>query len=167
MPDAAALARLAWKYRALGELRRARARGEAVPPRETFKALAREFPGCLRELDTLPLEEIDARAAALGGAAEGGPAAPWMEWLAGYHALLRAALRIKARARGDLDDARAEALGRDASAFAGVEVDATFVREVASPPDGRVVGVVFSRLERLHGGEAAAMKRALFPGRAR
>ena len=167
MLDAAALARLAWKYDALGELRRARARGEPVPAREVFKALAREFPGCLRELDTLPLDEIDARAAALARAAAGGPTEPWMEWLAGYHALLRAALRIKPRVVGDLDDARAEKLASDASGFAGVEVDAAFVRAVASPPGGRVVGVVFSRLERLHGCPAATMKRALFPGRAR
>jgi hypothetical protein len=167
MPDAAALARLAWKYRELGDLRRARARGEAVPPPHVFKALAREFPGCLRELDTLALDEVDARARALAAAAEGGPTAPWMEWLGGYHALLRAALRIKPRAGAGLSDARAEALARDASAFAGVEVDAAFVRAVAAPPGGRVVGVVFARLSRLHGCPVAEMKAALFPARPR
>jgi hypothetical protein len=167
MPDAAALARLAWKYRTLGELRRARDRGEPVPPAPVFKELAREFPGCLRELDTLPLDELDARAGALAAAAAGGPVEPWMEWLAGYHALLRAALRIKPRAGARLDDARAEALARDASAVAGVEVDAAFAREVAAPPGGRVVGVVLARLERSHGRPAATIKAALFPSRPR
>ena len=167
MPEAAALARLAWKYDALAELRRARARGEPVPPPAIFKALAGEFPGCLRELDTMTLEQIDARARDLGRAAAGGASEPWMEWLVGYHALLRAALRIKPRVRAGLDDARAVKLARDASAWAGIEVDAAFVREVADPPGGRVVSVVLARLERLHGRPAAVIKGALFPGLAR
>jgi predicted nucleic acid-binding protein len=94
------LAALAEKYATLGELRRARARGEPPPAKETFQALAARFPGCLRELDTLPLGTIDARRDALSRAAEGGTIAPWMEWIAGYHAGLRARLAEKARGGG-------------------------------------------------------------------
>jgi hypothetical protein len=163
--DAARLARLAYKYERLGELRRARADGEPVPEVAVFKALAREFPGCLAELDTLPLETIDERARALGRAAGGGPAEPWMTWIADYHALFRAALRVKPRLRrGEaLDDARAEALGRDAAAHAGLPVDAVFVRAVAAPAGGRIGAVVFAWLERAHGRPAAVIKRAIFP----
>ncbi len=162
------LGRLAGKYQALGDLRRARARGEAVPPPAVFRALARDFPGALNELDTLPLDAIDARAASLGVAAAGGPVEPWMDWLSGYHALLRAALAIKPRVRRGpaLDGARAERLAREASASAGIAVDGAFVLAVADPPGGRLVPLVLARLAELHGCPAATIKRALFtPGR--
>jgi hypothetical protein len=168
MPEAPPeeLARLARKYEALAALRRAREGGASPPEAAVFKALARAFPGCLNELDTLPLDVIDARAAALAAAAAGGPTEPWMTWLSGYHALMRAALRIKPRvARGQaLDDARASALASDAAAHAGVDVDAAFVRAVAHPPGGRLVAVVFARLAVTHGSAAATIKRTLFPG---
>jgi hypothetical protein len=161
------LGRLARKYETLAALRRARARGEPVPPPSIFKALAREFPGCLNELDTLPLDTLDARAAALALAAAGGPVEPWMEWLSGYHALLRAALALKPRvAPVPLDDARAERLAREASAALGegaAAIDAAFVRAVADPPRGRLVALVFARLEEMHGCPATAIKRAIFP----
>lgn len=164
-PSAGDLGLLARKYETLGALRRARARGEPVPDAAVFRSLAREFPGCLNELDTLPLEDIDARAAALGRAAAGGAVEPWMAWLNGYHALLRAALALKPRvARGPaLDDARAERLAREASADAGAPVDAAFVRAVADPPGGRLVALVFARLEQMHRCPAATIKRTLFP----
>jgi hypothetical protein len=159
------LRRLAEKYWTLAHLRRDRALGGRPPEAAVFKALAAEFPGCLHELDTLPLATIDARAEALARAAEGGPADPWMAWMAGYHALFRAALRVRSRTlrARDPDDARAEELARDASAHAGVAVDAAFVRAVARPPGGRLAAVVFARLEATAGVPAAEIKRALFP----
>jgi hypothetical protein len=159
------LARLAYKYQRLGALRRARAAGEPVPEPAVFKALAREFPGALNELDTLPIEDIDARALALARAAEGGPAEPWMAWLAAYHALFRAALRLKPRVeRGEgIDGDRADRLAREASEAAGAEVDAAFVLAVAAPPGGRLNAAVFAALERRFGLPGAEIKRALFP----
>ena len=173
-PSSAELLRLAAKYQALGELRRERARGAALPERAVFKALAREFPGCLKELDTLPLEEIDARAAALAEAAQGGPILDWMAWLAGYHALLRAALRIRIRSTRPtrstrstqsrtVDEARATILAEDAAAHSGAAIDPAFVHAVMRPPGGRINPVVFARLAHLHGATAATIKRALFP----
>ncbi len=158
------LGRLAGKYETIAALRRDRERGAPVPPASIFKALAREFPGSLNELDTLPLDAVDARAAALRRAAEGGIVEPWMAWLSGYHALLRAALALKLRvAAGPLDEARAERLAREVSALTGVAVDADMVRGVADPPRGRLVALVLARLERLHGCPAETIKRALFP----
>jgi hypothetical protein len=162
----AELLRLARKYETLAALRRARARGEPVPPASVFKALAHAFPGCLNELDTLPLETLDARAAALAGAAAGGPAEPWMAWLSGYHALLRAALAIKprvARRAPPLDDARAERLSQEASELSGVAISPDFVRGVANPPEGRLVALVYAELARRHGSPAATVRLALFP----
>jgi hypothetical protein len=164
---AEALAGLLGKYETLAELRRARARGEPVPERSVFKALADAFPGALHELDTLPLALIDARIEALRAAASGGPEEPWMAWMLGYHALMRAALRVKIRLsrRRDLDDQRARALAEDASAHAGVTVDEAFVRAVASPPDGRIARVVYAQLEVRFGEDRAAIRTALFPRR--
>lgn len=165
MIDAERLGALAGKYEELGRLRAARAAGEPPPAAPVFKELARAFPGCLAELDTLPAETIAARAAALRDAAAGGRVEPWMEWLADHHARMRAALWIKPRVArgGPIDDARAEALARDAAAVAGVLVDAAFVRAVAAPPQGRLVTLVLAELERRHGRPAADIKRAIFP----
>jgi hypothetical protein len=90
-----------------------------------------------------------------------------MAWMLGYHALMRAALRIKIRLsrRRDLDDERARALAEDASSFAGVSVDEAFVRAVAQPPEGRIARVVYARLELASGAPREAIRAALFPRR--
>jgi hypothetical protein len=159
------LDRLAHKYETLAALRRARAQGEEPPPPRVFKALAGEFPGCLNELDTLPLDTIDARAASLRRALEGAPVEPWMTWLAAYHALLRLALRLKPRlARSaPLDGARAADLAREASAHVALPIDAAFVRAIQSPPGGRLNAAVFERLAVLYGEPALTIKQAIFP----
>jgi len=164
-PSADELLRLAEKYRTLGDLRRARARGEPLPARHVFKALAEAFPGCLNELDTLLLEDIDARADKLARAAEGGLIEDWMAWLSCYHGLLRAALRIKARVgRGrPLDGARALELAGDAAVHASAPIDADFVHAVERPPGGRITAVVFARIAALYGVPLDVIKRALFP----
>ena len=166
-PSPKDLARLAYKYETLAELRRARAAGASIPPKAIFKALADEFPGALNELDMLPLEIIDERAAALGRAARGGRGEPWMEWLLAYHALMRAALRVKlrlARARV-VSDARAQSLAADASAIAGTPVDAELVRAIARPPAGRITPLVYARLGRTFGVAPNEIADALFPRR--
>ena len=89
--DPRPVARLAHKYARLVELRRERARGEPIPERGVFRVLAREFPGVLAELDTLPMELLVARADEASRAAAGdAPAPPWIRAMIGYHALLPA-----------------------------------------------------------------------------
>jgi hypothetical protein len=155
-----ALAALARKYLTLLALRRERASGAPLPERAVFKALADEFPGALHELDTLPMADLEARAAAVSEAAAQGRPEPWMEWMIGYHALFRTALAIKARVRrkGALDDARAQAIARDTGA------DEAFVQAVAQPPAGRLNRVVLARLSATFGEPDQTIKRALFPG---
>ncbi len=156
--DASRLHALARKYRTLGAVRRDKLRTGEHTPRESMRALAREFPGSLRELDVLPLAELDSRATRLEAAARSGAAEPWMLWMADFHALLRAALLIKARLHGarTVDATRALELARAAG------VDAAFAAACAAPPGGRLQAVVLARLSSLHGLPEAALAAALF-----
>src|SRR5262245_17613048 len=97
------LATLARKYGTLVGLRGRRDGGGPPATRDELRALAAEFPGCLRELDTLGPGELARRAAAATAAAAGGPREPWMDWIADYHALMADALA--ARAAGQTVDA--------------------------------------------------------------
>jgi hypothetical protein len=160
------LAALARKYETLARLRRERAAGGPVAPRAELRALAREFPGSLRELDTVPMDEIERRFRALQGAARGAePAQPWMSWMSAYHTTMRAALFVKARvARApNLSADLARTAAAAASAHLGLPIDAAFVRSVASPPRGRLNAVVFDRLAGQFGVAARSIQRALFP----
>lgn len=141
------------KYETLGALRRDKMASGVNAPRAVFRALAREFPGALRELDTLPLDEIDRRAAELSrvvsGAAE---PSPWMAWMHAYHATMRAALFLKPRVPALLAHSPEhprdafDTLAEEASRRAGISVDAAFAREVARPPEGRLNRVVYREL---------------------
>jgi hypothetical protein len=187
--DAVELAALARKYRVMAELRRtlpAHPIADGEPPAGTARSfadqraanaldetpeqkgalrdLAAEFPGALRELDTLGSDEIERRRAALDAAAAGGAVAPWMAWMHGYHALMRAALAIKRRlAAGRTLDEHARA---EIAAQSGAAVDDDLVRAVAAPPHGRLNVVVFERLGALHGEPAKKIWDALYPPRA-
>jgi hypothetical protein len=164
---ASALTRLLHKYGALAELRRARARGEPIPGKAVFLALAEEFPGALHELDRLPMEVIEARREALSAALRGGPEEPWMAAVAGYHALYRAALFVKARVKKDVPPSAPEAaeMARRASRHAGVEVGAAFVQAVARPERGRIRPVVLAEVAARTGQAEEAVREALFPGK--
>lgn len=143
---------LARKYRTLATLRRAGAPDELAGDRAKLRAVAAEFPGALRELDTLPTEEIDRRAEALAS----GASEPWMDWLCDFHAVMRTALGVK-RALPDqaaaLQAARADGL------------DAGFVAAVEAPPHGRIMVVVFDRLAEMHGVPSKQIWDTLFPPR--
>jgi hypothetical protein len=152
--DVAALAR---KYAALVDLRRRRDAGGDPNGGGALRALAAEFPGCLRELDTLGLAELERRARAC---ADGAPE-PWIPWIAGYHALMRAALAVRARA----DRSEVAALVAAASSTAGGALDAEFVAAVLNPPEGRVGIVVFRALAARFDTPAATIAAALFPVR--
>ncbi|MRG93301.1 hypothetical protein [Polyangium spumosum] len=164
-PSHEALVALEGKYAEIAELRRARDRGEPIPEKAVFKALAERFPGALCELDTLPLDVVDARLEAIRSALAGGGIEAWIAWMIGYHALLRASLRIRIRAVRDrsCSDERAGELAKDASMHAGIEVDVAFVRATLRPPAGRIAAVVYMRLEALFDAPASAIRAALFP----
>lgn len=148
-----ARAQLADKYRRMASLRASLPADQ--PPdaaaRATLKQLAHEFPGALRELDTLTTDEIAERLRAL----ERGDEAQWMEWMHRYHALMRVALRI--RQAGDT------ALRTGLAVAAGV--DDEFVRAVLRPPHGRMMTAVFERLATEAGVERGLVWDTLFPAR--
>jgi hypothetical protein len=159
---------LARKYRTLAALRRAKSRGEAVPPRDVFRALAEEFPGALRELDTVRLRDLDTRAEALESAAdEQQPVEPWMHFVADYHGWMRAALVVKIRLarQSVVPNDRAHRVARAAAELTGRPVDTQFVASVADPPAGRLKSVVLDRIAAVHGYNADEIRSVLFPPR--
>lgn len=152
------------KYRTLAELRRREHLATALEAHTPLRRLADEFPGALRELDTLALDEIEERADALERAASGAPRAAWMEWMVAYHQAMRAALYVKRRLAADPELARRPALGlaADAARESGYECDAEFVQAVARPPAGRLNAVVFARLEVAFELKPGELERRLF-----
>jgi len=137
------------------EMRALRHAGDAAPPRERLAALASRFPGALREIDDLPLAEIDRRIEALARA-EADPSAcvVWMEAMSRFHALARGVLFAK---RSITDDARVRATW-PAEARAWV----TDLERVARPPRGRVMDLVYERLGDELGISAHAAKALVF-----
>jgi hypothetical protein len=134
---AGALAELRAKYEEMLALRliASRAADAAYDPRARMVALAARFPGSLREIDELPIAEIEARIDALSRA-ERDPSATarWMHAMTRFHALTRGILFAK-RARRD-DEWPEEALvWRDEP-------------RVAKPPSGRLTDLVYERLAR-------------------
>jgi hypothetical protein len=172
------LAELAKKYDTLADLRQRRDDGGGVAPRGELLALARAFPGALRELDTLPRAVIEERRGALRAALSGAPSAPWMTWMIAYHLTMRAALFVKrelARARmaSDrrdssalvADDVLVQRLADEAARHFDLPIDEDFVRAVARPPARRVNAAVFDRLGRELDVASDQMWQALFPAR--
>lgn len=108
------LDRLAWKYRQLATLRARREEleragasrfeeAEALERKRAFRRIAREFPGALRELDSLPASVLRERAEAVE-AARSAPAGatiePWIPLALDFHAIVRALLAERRRPRG-------------------------------------------------------------------
>ena len=137
---------IARKYRALVALRARRDGGGAPATRDELRALATEFPGCLRELDTLGPGELGRRAAAAAAAAAGGAREPWMEWIVAYHALMSEALAVRAQG--------ATGVAADGDALAAAALD---------PPEGRLNVMVLRELGARFGVAAATIAETLFP----
>lgn len=163
------LAETAAMYRTLSRWRREKTAGEAPPTRDAFRALARRFPGALRELDTRPLEGpdgVDARAESLESCARGErEEPPWARCLLSFHAWMRAALWLKPRlsARGERADEEARAHFVELLRVReGLLVDERFVRSVANPPGGRLKPVVLERVCAETGEARESVERALF-----
>jgi len=140
------------KYEEMLALRRA---DDALDPRPRLAALAARFPGALREIDDLPLDEIERRIQALARA-ERDPAAAseWMHAMLRFHALARGILFAKRMtpvvAPAGSKGARsplAEALERD-DWPPEARVWRDDLARVARPPRGRLMDLVYERLAR-------------------
>lgn len=155
------------KYQAMRALRIAE---HATAPRAELLALASAFPGALRELDRLPLEQIEARMRALEHVLATGRAPDaWMELQSAYHGFMRAALRIRrqllAQPQLPLEDAASclvsiayepESGEPPASRF-----DSEALRVLAKPPRGRLNPWVMAQVARDWGVDTSAVQAAL------
>lgn len=165
--SAADRAALCDKYRRLAAWRRIRDGGSgAAPDRAALRTMSLAFPGALRELDVLGLDELVRRAEVL--AAEPASEEPWVPWIAAYHRLMRAALAAKgvaARARPLSETTRAAMLDAARAIGGDALVDEEFVAAAARPAGGRLAIVVLRTLSGHFGVPAARISATLFPAR--
>jgi len=171
------------KYREIKRLRTVDAehvaRGQAHDPKREMAALARRFPGALRELDELPMARIDERIALLDAALAENSVPEWAALQVAYHGTYRFALRLKRRSarRGALDDAALEraiaalrAAAEEIAARAELdepqlsELDEAALAGVLRPENGRLQGWVLARVARAAGVSPNAVAAALFVG---
>ncbi len=135
-------------------LREAHARARSEPsfvepdPRPELARLAEQFPGSLREIDRLALDVIRRRIAALVHAERDATALePWMRAQIVFHAEARGALAAKRWLAG-----RREITAELRSAFVREQRDASYLADeleaIATPPRGRLMGLVFARVAR-------------------
>jgi hypothetical protein len=174
---AEARAALLRKYRLLLGWRRARdaaagapsvepapVRGDAPATPAAMRALAVEFPGCLRELDLLGAAELARRVTVLE--AEPSPAISpskawpppseaWMIWIWTYHRMLAAALEDRRRVAPASVGAPAGPPG----------LVADFVRASRAPAEGRLSRVAIVCLADALGVPPAQLSATLFPAR--
>jgi hypothetical protein len=144
--------------------------GSEPATRPAMRALAEEFPGCLRELDRLGAPELARRAELLAEAttepvakreAEAkeaeAEAEEWIGWIWTYHRLVAAALVARSRRASPSpeDDALPPSFL------------AAFVRASRAPAGGRLSQVAIAFVARHSGATAADVAATLFPARPR
>ena len=168
---------LADKYRILVIMRREREafeaqgirrlEGAAQKERHTrARALATRFPGALRELDSLDAAQLAKRLAEVEEElAHGRPRRIWVRVMLDFHAELRQALHVKRWLRGHPGPHRIADLRQHLTRCHVVPrgLDARALRRYASPPEGRMLELVFERLGRRHRRDPADLKRLVFP----
>lgn len=166
------LAELKEKYVEMRRLRLEHAAGTEQDPRRHMAALASRFPGSLREIDELPLEEIERRVTALAEAEhDEARVEPWMHATSRFHALTRGALCTKRwlAGRKTVDEEVSRAFHAAAGTLCyGVEARAwqDDLARLAAPPRGRVTDLVYEKISAEMGiSEEDARKLVFGPGR--
>lgn len=115
-------------------------------------SLAARYPGCLREIDDLELDEIRRRLVSIDEVlADRREVERWMEATSLFHRLARGALCTKRWLAGRkvVDAALAQAFGQAAGALAFPEEArgwADDLAQIASPPRGRITDLVLARV---------------------
>lgn len=142
------------KYSDMLAMRVAHAAGDEVPAvaRAHMVALATRFPGALREIDRLEVDEIRKRIALLEDVRAGSrDPEPWMRSMTAFHAFTRGALCAKRwlAGRKRVDETLERSYVASIERFAFPE-DAFLwkdeLRALASPPEGRVSTLVFAKI---------------------
>jgi hypothetical protein len=174
MPRSTAVA-IRGKYAEMLALRveHAAGRENVAQLKPRLSRLATTFPGALREIDRLELAEIERRLARLDAVLDGGGGdaaeEPWMMAVALFHRLARGALGAKRwlAGRRSVDAATRVAFLADAQGHPFQEEIRAWesdLASVASPPRGRLMDLVFSRLAREIGASEAEARRLVFGG---
>lgn len=147
------LASLRTKYERLLALRALHERAKSDPsfvepdPRKEMTSLSRTWPGALRELDELPIDVIRTRVAALDRASRDPELVErWMIAQDTFHRLARGVLSAKRwlGKRKRITEAVREDFAAHAPREARMWKDA--LADVASPPRGRLMDLVFARV---------------------
>jgi hypothetical protein len=171
-----ALRGLRSKYEEMLSMRLADAAGTDGGParvRQRMRQLADRYPGALREIDDLPLDEIRGRLDALDAALAKGAAdsahEPWMHAVARFHALTRGILVTKRwlGRRKRIDGGLQERFERELADLPFPEDSrawAPHLSSVASPPRGRLVDAVFARIAGELGLPERAVRSLVFGG---
>lgn len=180
------LERLAWKYRLLAALkaRREEAEGsgastfrpeEGASRKALFRRVAREFPGALREHDSLPAARLAARAERIEELIRsGGAAAPWIVLVLDFHESLRELLVVRRwwarRSAVEPADrmaaylARTERLRRIAGprSVRLAKDPRTILERSLHPPDGSLLEMVWGELEQRHSRPRQELEAVIF-----
>ncbi|HEX4354752.1 MAG TPA: hypothetical protein VHZ95_17600 [Polyangiales bacterium] len=158
------------KYLSMRALRIDGEHASLIAPRARLAELARTFPGALRELDQLPMAEIDARLQAIESTlANGSEVAQWMQLQVSYHGFMRAVLRIRRSSRGrplEIENAERELIAlayqpADDEPLAA-RFDLSALRTIRRPPAGRLNPWVLSEVAKEHGVAPELVHKALF-----
>lgn len=154
---------LCGKYESLCDLRQRQE--SSVAPRAELVALAAAFPGALRELDCLPMEELERRRSMLRAVVEGrAQVERWMLLQIAYHGCMRAALRIR---RLQLEQERSGGAQpimyeRQPDEPALESFDAQDLAAIRKPPGGRLNPWVLARVARDQAATVTSIEIALW-----
>lgn len=166
------------KYATLVALRVAHGRGLEPPPKSTFVALARRFPGAMQELDRRALADLRERYRQLDAVAQGRASLPgWARLHGHYHGITRVALGLKlamakvASAEAEPNDAAARVWLAKRVAAGQAEADepvpAFWIPErlawLRKPPGGRLSRLTADWAAVEAGWSSAAARAELFP----
>ena len=157
------------KYSTMRAMRlRAKTHPEEAPKAQ-MAALARRFPGALREIDQLPMHEIEFRIEVLQRARDDGASMPpWGELQWGYHSTMRASLRIKRLVAACADPATA--MDRAKSGYRAEPGDPSLEQlggaqaawTIRRPPQGRLHPWVLSLVAERYRVDPGTVETALF-----
>lgn len=159
------------RLRELHERAKHEAGFEEPDPRGAMAALARLFPGALREIDELPIAVIRARIDEIAAAErDESRVAPWMNAHVAFHRLARGALAVKRWLCGrpltpELERAFLVALPALSEADEA-SLWADELAAIACPPRGRVMDLVYARLARELDVDVISARAAVRPPRA-
>jgi hypothetical protein len=135
------------KYQALYRLRQ-EAPLSSVPPTLALRALAREFPGALREIDRMSMAEIQRRIQVLENAPEHAPVEASLLAVHLFHVHMRGLLFAKAWLRGRrvITDELRQSFRVAAAKHSEASTWADDLERIANPPQGRLVGLACAKV---------------------